>query len=748
MKKFFLILFCITVLILSSCMTQPNQSKQQNSIKKKPPKVTTNIKITRSAPLRITGNSPFDVAVNIAKNGWHGHCKIIYIVNYGAYANALVTVPIAYKNHAPILLVQTNQVPRATEDEIKSLHPSKVILIGDEKSISRNVADTIGSLGIKINRLSGKNQFEIADMVANQLMKSKTAIITNSSKIVEALSIAPYAAKNEIPILLTDSNNLPPDTTKILKHKERILVIGGPNSINSKIFSQLPGKKLRINGKNEFEVGKNIIKKFNMNIFHIFIASNISPSDGITGSVLAAKQHAALLLTASNVVPLETKEILREGKTGNFTVLGNQISIADDVEKNLFPIINTHTIEGYSDQISYFPGQTIQLKVHAPNLTFSINMIRYGKEEKILKNISTISGQPQNYFPDSYKEGAEWDTTYQFKIPDNWQSGLYAARLFDHANQFFVTFVIKNKQPLKKDIAVLSSTDTWQAYNDWGGKSLYTYQVMNGKSIFQNVVSFERPNPKADPNGDVGHLANGEKHILSWLESMGYHYDLMADHDLNDNPHLLDPYKVLIISTHSEYWTPQMYSNLQNYLHHGGTLLYLAGNGIYWRANLEDGKIEVNKNSGYKSLLKLKWKGGRFGATSHPESSVLGVRYRSTGFAIPAPYRVINPSHWIFAHTNVKRGDLIGVKGLNAVSKSIGGASGWETDQMDKNSPKNTILLAKGTNTFGKGADMVYYDTPEGGGVFSVGSITFGGSLIIDPKLSIMVENIIQRFNK
>ncbi|MGZ7210493.1 MAG: N,N-dimethylformamidase beta subunit family domain-containing protein, partial [Methanobacterium sp.] len=469
-------------------------------------------------------------------------------------------------------------------------------------------------------------------------------------------------------------------------------------------------------------------------------------ADALTGSVLAAKQNAPLLLTTPGSLPEETSRIIREGKTSSFIILGGPASVEDKIVADLFPIINNHSIEGYTDQISYFPGQTIQFKVHAPNSLFSIDMIRYGKNEEVITSIPNIQGHPQNYFSDVYKTGAGWETTYQYSIPGNWQSGMYAAKLSDGTNQFYVTFIVKNNNPQKNDIAVLSSTNTWQAYNDWGGKSLYTYQMINGKPVYQDIVSFERPNPDANPNGNVGHTASGEKNILTWLEMKDYHYNLISDQDLHNDPKVLNPYKVLIISTHSEYWSTEMYNNLQAFLNRGGTLLYLSGNGVYWRAALKNGEMEVRKDGGNHTFIN--GRGGNFSAMGMTESSILGVRYQSTGFSVPAPYRVINPSHWIFSNTGLKKGELFGVKGLNTVNDSTGGASGWETDQMDNRSPKNTVLLAQGINSIGKGADMIYYDHPGGGGVFSTGSITFGGSLVIDPQLSRMVQNVIVRFNK
>jgi hypothetical protein len=100
------------------------------------------------------------------------------------------------------------------------------------------------------------------------------------------------------------------------------------------------------------------------------------------------------------------------------------------------------------------------------------------------------------------------------------------------------------------------------------------------------------------------------------------------------------------------------------------------------------------------------------------------------------------PGHWIFDGTGVEKGSLIGESGLN-----MGGASGWELDKIDRwHKPPGLVHLAKGTNAGRCGADMTYFLHPGGGGVFSVGSITFGGSLAIDPVLSRMLKNVLAKF--
>jgi N,N-dimethylformamidase len=426
---------------------------------------------------------------------------------------------------------------------------------------------------------------------------------------------------------------------------------------------------------------------------------------------------------------------------------GNTPLLIDDLSFKLETIgeeemvENKNFIEGYSNVVSVSPKDYIEFKVHSPESNYSIEFIRFGKEREVLKIVSDLHGKVQNYSSKSYKDGADWKTSYKFKIPENWKAGMYAARLFDKTdNEFYVTFIVKDNLEERKEIVVLASTNTWQAYNTWGGASFYRYLLDDGlKRSGAKVVNTQRPNPFASPIGDVGHLANAEKHILSWLEINNYEYNIVSDMDLHHNPKLLDNYSTLILNTHSEYWTSNMYDGLEAFLKKGGNLMYLSGNGVYWKTVINGDQLEVRKDHSIHELNGEQ--GGLWLNLDRPESSMTGIHYTSEGYDTYAPYEVKDSDHWIFNGTNLKNGDLIGEEGLNG-----GGASGHETDKINQFSPNNLILLAKGTNEDGGGADMVYYDHPGGGGVFSTGSITFGGSLVIDSDLKIMVNNLLNKF--
>ncbi len=258
------------------------------------------------------------------------------------------------------------------------------------------------------------------------------------------------------------------------------------------------------------------------------------------------------------------------------------------------------------------------------------------------------------------------------------------------------------------------------------------------------------------------HLVRGEGWILDWLHDAGYEPDLYGDLDLHAGWHRLKAYPALIISTHSEYWTLQMRDHLDAYLQAGGSLLYLSGNGLFWKVTFDENLrvIEVCRDG--RAHEQTGEKGGLWRDLGRPEHSVTGVGYVREGYMTHAPYRTLKPNHWIFGGLELSKNDLIGKEGLHG-----NGASGWEMDQVVPEwSPSNIEIIAEGINpgdAMGPGIDaqypdpnynwdgkggahMTYYTHPGGGGVFSVGSISFGASLAVDAQIQAIVSNVLDRF--
>src|SRR5262249_26124596 len=208
----------------------------------------------------------------------------------------------------------------------------------------------------------------------------------------------------------------------------------------------------------------------------------------------------------------------------------------------------------------------------------------------------------------------------------------------------------------------------------------------------------------------------------------------------------LHAYRVLITSTHPEYWTNDMYYKVKAWVFdRGGRLMYLGGNGLNCEVEMQgDDRMVVHNGA----ITGLTWEEigaeSRFAKRNESEANLLGVVFDPRGIMTGAPYRVVDGSHWVFRGTGLKSGDIFGQKCLHM--RCAGGASGHETDKISPSSPRNVKLLAKGLNPNDGGAEIVCFETPSGGAVFSVGSICYPSSLPVDENISRITANVLRRF--
>jgi hypothetical protein len=313
-------------------------------------------------------------------------------------------------------------------------------------------------------------------------------------------------------------------------------------------------------------------------------------------------------------------------------------------------------------------------------------------------------------------------------------------------------------------VLALASTNTWAAYNGWGGRSKYSPTL---------VLSFLRPNPATTPidDGEINHLTRADLWILNWMEDAGYQVDVITDTDLHNGFADIGNYPALILTSHPEYWSVEMADHLQEYLGNGGSVLYLGGNGMFEQCIFNSDATALTFFNGDPSLSAVNYRDPAFFRNLNPprpERAVLGVAFRfdnswrdrSSWNAFP--YQVRMADHPLFAGTGLTNGNLIGETGLQG--NTGGGASGWEMDTSNPGNepndgvvvsavvgddrgaaPANLQLLARGTNSPTHAADITYYETGHGGFVFSVGSICFGGSLVQDANLQIIVKNALDK---
>jgi N,N-dimethylformamidase len=433
-------------------------------------------------------------------------------------------------------------------------------------------------------------------------------------------------------------------------------------------------------------------------------------------------------------------------------------------------------------------GARSEFRVHSVE-PYQLSLWRYGFKKELIRSLgwfdehgprATMQVTPDG---DYTQTGVAWNkfgyvnpALHQYVVAPE-QSGLY----YFHASTaqgaaFAFPWIIAPRKPTGA-VAVLASNITWNAYNNFGGRSNYINPdrlpptpTVNARLELKRYtdpdavtydtdeyapLSFERPElinhidlqtNLDDPiEGRAAcHVAPTEWRLLGWLERQRFAYDYYAETQLHDGTLDLDAYRILIISTHPEYWSREMYFAVKSWIQErGGKLMYLGGNGLNCEVEFVDSTTVTYRNGDARTVKQEGYE-SRFHARVESEANLLGVVFSETGIMTGAPYRVSKANHWAFDGTNLSDGDRFGESSLHM--RCPGGASGHETDKVSPSSPPNVVRLAKGTNVDEGGAELIYYESSSGGAVFSAGSIAWPSAISVDSAVSRITANVLNRF--
>lgn len=381
------------------------------------------------------------------------------------------------------------------------------------------------------------------------------------------------------------------------------------------------------------------------------------------------------------------------------------------------PIAPQGAVEGYASQVSVFPGQTIQFHVAtAPAAPYQVQVYRLGWYDGAggrLMASARNTGQPRPRV--AGERGAGWPVTDTVRAGRDWASGYYLARFELTAGPqagkgTYTVFVVRDPAPHASRILVQASVNTWQAYNNWGGKSLYDFNSPGGRAA---RVSFLRPYAQT---WDIPQLP-WEIPILRFLERRGYDLSYQSDVDTHRNPQSLLRHRLIVVAGHGEYWTSRMRNAFEAARATGTNLAFLGANIGYWQIRYEDGERTI---VGYKSTSDpvtdpaLQTVQFRQLTPPRPECSLLGVQWEE-GLAMPgdAPraYRVASPGDPWFTGT--------GFTSETEFPESVG----YEWDVHSCAQPDVTVLFHYDGGP--SNADGVRYTAASGARVFSAGSLAF-----------------------
>ena len=396
-------------------------------------------------------------------------------------------------------------------------------------------------------------------------------------------------------------------------------------------------------------------------------------------------------------------------------------------------------IEGYASVTSVNRGGRIKLFVNTAAPTFTLDIFRMGYYGGLgarrMLNTVTLPGRAQVIPPPDPITGlveCNWLNPFVLDIPNDadptvWMSGIYVAKLTEslgHKQQYIV-FTVRDDGRFS-DLIMAQTVNTYQAYNAWGGKSLYGTLVNRTDTVNKAVkVSFDRPY-YYDPGQGAGSLFEWEYGMLKWLEAEGYDVSYATNVDVSADPNLLLSHKVFLSVGHDEYWSWDMRDNVERARDLGISLGFFSGNVSYWQVRYENSVVNnlpARTLVSYKSAWQqdpitpdyLKTNNFRYAPVNRSEDAMIGVMYITQ--AKPA-LTIEDASHWIFTGTGLKNGDQV----LNPDGT---GFLGYEIDSVNLRSPANLRRLAHSpaTSTNANFSDMTIYRAPSGATVFATGSI-------------------------
>ena len=425
---------------------------------------------------------------------------------------------------------------------------------------------------------------------------------------------------------------------------------------------------------------------------------------------------------------------------------------------------------------------------------------------------------PQQYgaihFHDDDVADAGWRPSLTLTVPVDARSGVYALRLETAGGpEFWVVFYVRPpRRGPRAPVAFLASTATYLAYSNYrarmrpgpselfigalptvdttdlllmhhpelGGSTYDTHS--DGSGVCH--VSRLRPIVNTRPTGWLWNLCL-DLCLLDWLEAHGQAYDVITDDDLHrEGLPLLDGYAVILTGCHPEYFSREMLDGLSAYLGRGGRLMYMGGNGFYWRVSYppaHPGLIEMRRaEDGTRAWVESVGEyyhsstgeyGGLWRRQGRAPNALVGVGFVAQGFDRSSYYRRTAASRDARARFIFEgiEDEVLGDFGV-----AWGGAAGLELDAVNPNlgSPPWALVVASSENhsnafqlvneemnvSFAGAdgqfspavrADMVFYEHPGGGAVFSTGSIAYVGSLGhagYANNISRLTLNVLRRF--
>jgi putative cell wall-binding protein len=265
---------------------------------------------------RVAGRDRVTTAVEASRRGFTT-AETVVIASAASFPDALAAAPLAASVGGPLLLAGPRVHPLVLE-ELRRLGAREVVVVGAVAAVPLVVQRELGRAGLQVRRIAGDSRFDTAALIAREVGSTGRAIVVSGVAYADALSVAPMAAAQRTPILLTPPGSMNGDTARALVDLEvtETLVVGGPAAVSDAVLQALPGAT-RIAGRNRYETSLAVAEHWlaqGMRLETVSIATGRSFPDALAAGPVAGLVEGPLLLVDGRdpAVPAETYAWLAE----------------------------------------------------------------------------------------------------------------------------------------------------------------------------------------------------------------------------------------------------------------------------------------------------------------------------------------------------------------------------------------------------------------------------------------------------
>jgi hypothetical protein len=387
---------------------------------------------------------------------------------------------------------------------------------------------------------------------------------------------------------------------------------------------------------------------------------------------------------------------------------------------------------GYTNQLSVVAGEELAFHCSSSAKKLEMTVKRYGAKDTVVLSNKIFEASEYSIPDRASSHGCDWPIATTLRISPEWQSGVYLATLATVVDDVpsdvsekknastQCLFVVRSSEPgAGSKILLQLATNTYNAYTNWGGHSLYAYHDRDG--IQGHRVSFDRPL--------ASQFEKWELPFVQWAEKNGYVIEYAVNSDLEFRPELLKHYRLVLSVGHDEYWSSAMRDHLEAFIGEGGNVAFLSGNTCCWQVRSEDDghaltcwkqwyNVDPVFRTEQEHLLSTLWS---HHLVKRPENELTGVGFlwggyhRSHGQFMdgPASFEVHRPEHWLFEGTQLGVGDRFGgadsIVGYECDGCEIEWREGEPFATGRDGTPKNFVILGTCPAQWAAG-DSHWYD--------------------------------------